>query len=49
LYVCFEWFKRFREVYEDLEDDPDSGQLSTSQNPGAVAKVYELVARDLNC
>jgi len=31
-----------------LEDDPDSGQLSTIPNPGAVAKVYEMVARDLN-
>jgi len=34
---------------EDLEDDPDSGQLSATQNPGAVVKPYELVARDLNC
>jgi hypothetical protein len=47
--VCFEWFKRYREGHEDLEDDPDSGQLSTTQNPRAVTEVYELVTRDLNC
>lgn len=23
--VCFEWFKRFREGHEDMEDVPDSG------------------------
>jgi hypothetical protein len=31
--ICiFKWFKIFKEGYEDLENDPTSGQTSTDQN-----------------
>jgi len=41
----FEWFQRFREGREDLEDHLRNGRPSTEWNQGAVAKVRELVLR----
>jgi len=39
-------YKRVIEGHKDLEDDPRSGHLSSSQNEKVVAKVGEPVARD---
>jgi hypothetical protein len=36
----FQWFKMFREGCEDSEYDPRSGQPSTAQNLGTVAKIH---------
>jgi hypothetical protein len=42
----FERFKRFRQEYDHLEDDPSSRQLSTVRKPQTVAKVRELIEKD---
>jgi transposase len=42
----FEWFKRFRDGCEDLQDDPRSGRPSTSRNADTIKNVPEMVTRD---
>jgi transposase len=42
----FEWFKRFKDGREDLQDDPRSGRPSTSRNADTIANVREMVTRD---
>jgi transposase len=43
--VC-EWFKRFKDGREDLQDDPRSGRPSTFRNADTIANVREMVTRD---
>lgn len=38
----FEWFKRFIDGREDLQDGPRSGHSSTSGNADTVACVREI-------
>jgi hypothetical protein len=33
----FEWFKRFKDGHEDLQDEPRSGSLSGSRNADIIA------------
>ena len=42
----FEWHKRFTSGREDVEDDPKSGQPSTTKTAGNIGKVNELVRSD---
>jgi transposase len=42
----FEWFKRFKDGREDLQDDPRSGRPSTSRNADTIANVREMVTWD---
>jgi transposase len=42
----FEWFKRFKDGREDLQDDPKSGRPSASRNVEAVANEREVVTRE---
>jgi transposase len=39
----FEWFIRFKDRREDLQDDPRSGRPSTPRNADTIANVRELV------
>ncbi|EFN89083.1 Putative uncharacterized protein FLJ37770, partial [Harpegnathos saltator] len=39
----YEWYKRFQEDREDIEDDARSGRPSTSTNDEHVEKVKEIV------
>jgi hypothetical protein len=41
----FEWFERFRDGREDLQDDPSSGCPSTSLNADTITNVHEMVTR----
>jgi hypothetical protein len=41
-----EWFKRFREGCEELEDDPSSVWASTALNLETVAKGHKPVSTD---
>jgi hypothetical protein len=41
----FEWFKRFEDGREDLQDDPRSGRPSASRNLDTVANIREMVTR----
>jgi hypothetical protein len=41
--IVFEWFKRFKDGREGLQDDPRNGRSSTSRNAGTVANVREVV------
>jgi transposase len=49
--VTFEWFKRFQEGWESLEDDERSGRPTTSRNEQTIEKVpnssYKIVT--LHC
>jgi len=36
-----EWFKCFKDGRESVEDDKQSGQLSTSTTPEMIAKMHE--------
>jgi transposase len=40
-----EWFKRFRDGREDLQDGPNSGRPSNSRNADTIANVREMVTR----
>jgi hypothetical protein len=40
------WFKRFIQGCENPEDDPRSGQPSTTQNVGTDAEISLLVAKN---
>ena len=42
----FEWYKRFREGREDVEDDPKSGRPTTSRTNKNVERVREKVRSD---
>jgi transposase len=37
-----EWFKRFKDGREDLQDNPRSGRPSTSRNADIIANVREM-------
>jgi transposase len=39
----FEWFKRFKDGREDLQDDLRSGRPSTSRTADTIANVFEMV------
>jgi hypothetical protein len=39
----FEWFKRFKDGREDLQDDPRSRRPSASRNADTIANVREMV------
>jgi hypothetical protein len=39
----FEWFKRFKDGREYLQDDPRSERPTTSRNADTVANVGEIV------
>ena len=42
----FEWFKRFKDGRESVEDDKHSGQPSTCTTPEMIAKVREVILED---
>jgi len=42
----FEWFKRFKDGRESVEDDKHSGWLSTCTTPEMIAKVSEVILED---
>ncbi|GBL88365.1 Putative uncharacterized protein FLJ37770 [Araneus ventricosus] len=42
----FEWFERFRDVEEDVKDEPRSGRPSTSTTPDNIQRVRRMVADD---
>ncbi|GBM85936.1 hypothetical protein AVEN_97556-1 [Araneus ventricosus] len=42
----FEWFKRFRDGKEDVEDEPRSGRPPTSTTPDSIERVRRLLADD---
>jgi transposase len=41
--TVFDWFRRFKEGREDLQDDPRRGRASTSRNADTIANVPETV------
>jgi len=42
----YEWYKRFQDGREDVEDDERSGQPSTSIIDGKVKKVEKMIMND---
>lgn len=42
----YEWFRRFKEGKETVEDEPRSGRPSTSRTPNMIQEVREMLARD---
>ena len=42
----YEWLKCFREGEETTEDEPCSGQPSTSRTPEMIKKVWQMLAQD---
>jgi predicted HTH transcriptional regulator len=44
--MTFEWFKRFREGQESLEDDERKGRPTTSRNEQTIEKVQQLVMQN---
>ncbi|KAM0734093.1 Protein GVQW3 [Formica fusca] len=43
----YEWYKRFQEGREDIEDDARSGRPSTSTSHENVEKVKEIVLANI--
>jgi hypothetical protein len=39
---CYEWFKRFKDGRQSLQDEPRLGRPSTSCDDAHVAKVREI-------
>ena len=46
LKCVYEWFKRFREGRDTIEDAPRSGRPATARTPDNVQKVKEFLAQD---
>jgi histone-lysine N-methyltransferase SETMAR len=44
--AVYDWFKRFKNGQESLEDEERSGQPSTSKNDETIEKVKNLVQSD---
>jgi hypothetical protein len=42
----FQWFKRFKDDRESVEDDKHSGRPSTYKTPEMIAKVHEVILED---
>jgi len=42
----FEWFKRFKDGQESVEDDKHSGRPSTCTTSEIIAKVREVILED---
>jgi hypothetical protein len=42
----FEWFKRFKDGRESVEDRKHSGRTSTCTTPEMIAKVREVILED---
>jgi tryptophanyl-tRNA synthetase len=42
----FEWFKRFKDGRESVEDDKHSGRPSTCTTPEMIAEVLEVILED---
>ena len=42
----FEWFKRFKDGQESVEDDKHSGRPSTCTTPEMIAEVLEVILED---
>jgi hypothetical protein len=42
----FDWFKRFKDGRESVEDDKHSGRQSTYTTPEMTAKMLEVVLED---
>ena len=42
----FEWFKRFKDGQESVEDDKHSGRPSTCTTPEIIAEVLEVILED---
>ncbi|GBO23081.1 hypothetical protein AVEN_56459-1 [Araneus ventricosus] len=42
----YEWFKRFRDGKEDVEDEPRSGRPPTSTTPDNIKRVRRMPAVD---
>jgi len=42
----FEWFTRFKDGREFVEDDKHSGRSSTCTTPEMIAKVHEGILED---
>lgn len=42
----FEWYKKFKEGREDIEDDPRPGRPRTSKTDDNIEKVCEIVRKD---
>ncbi|GBN04084.1 Putative uncharacterized protein FLJ37770 [Araneus ventricosus] len=42
----FEWFKRFRDGKEDVEDEPRSGRPPTSTTPDNIERERRMLADD---
>ena len=42
----FEWFKRFKDGQESVEDDKHSGRPSTCTTLEMIAKVREVILED---
>ena len=43
---AFEWHKRFKEGWEEVEDDPRSGRPSTSRTVDNIERVEQMVRAD---
>ena len=46
VYKWFEWFKCFCKGKDMTEDEPRSGQPSTSRTPEMIEKVHQMLAQD---
>ena len=40
---CYDWYKRFKDGRESVDDDPSSGRPLTSTDDAHVTKVNEIV------